>query len=63
MSIIQWLGLILFAVLLFKVLQTMPVKIQRFRAGQRDGKLDLATSTLAIAFCLWAIVRVFSFPN
>jgi len=62
MSIIQWLGLILFAVLLFKVLQVVPAKFSRLRRGEKDARLDLATSILAAAFCVWAIVNVFSFP-
>ena len=63
MSILQILGFILFTILLGKCLVQLPAKWRRVQAKENGATADIGFTLLACAFCLWAIVSIFSFPH
>ncbi len=63
MSLLQWLGLILFVALLYKCTQPIAAKWRRHQAGEHGALADLGFSIIACGFCLWAIIAIFFFPG
>ncbi len=63
MSILQGLGFILFAVLLYKCAQPIPGKWRNLQIEKQGALADLAFSAVACGFCLWGLIAIFYFPH
>lgn len=63
MSILQGLGFILFAVLLYKCAQPFPAKWRKFQSKEQGALADVIFSLVACGFCLWGLIAIFHFPH
>lgn len=63
MSILQGLGFILFAVLLYKCVQPVPAKWRKLQRKEPGALADVVFSAVACGFCLWGLIAIFYFPH